>query len=156
FRVDGTLDKYLGDSIMSFWNAPLPQPDHAVRACRAALELQRRGESVRARLRGPEESIEGIAEIDTRIGLNSGPMLVGNMGSVWPFDYTVVGDSVNYASRLEGANRFYGTRILLSESTARLVAGHFAVRKVDLLKAKGQRQAKWVYELLGEAPADEA
>jgi adenylate cyclase len=151
FRYDGTLNKYLGDAIMSFWNAPLNQPDHAIRACRAALDLQRRGQAIRTEL-AKFGAPDGLV---TRIGINSGQMLVGNMGSTWKFDYTVVGDAVNYAARLEAANRFYDTRILLSESTAKLVAPHFAMRKLDLLKVKGHSAAASVYELLSEAPADD-
>jgi adenylate cyclase len=148
--TDGTLDKYLGDAIMCFWNAPIDQPDHAMRACRAALALQRRGNEIRQQLIGM-----GVADgLSTRIGINSGPMLVGNMGSSRKFDYTVVGDAVNYASRLEAANRFYQTSILISESTLRLVGGDFFTRRVDLLKVKGHHAPQTVYELVSHGPGD--
>jgi adenylate cyclase len=146
---NGYLDKYIGDAIMSFWNAPVSQSDHAVRACEAALEMRRREAMLQPQLK----EMSGH-EVHSRIGINSGPMVVGNMGSPFKFSYTVLGDAVNLASRLEGANKLYGTRILLSETTANLVRDRFALRKIDLLRVKGKRQPMAVYELLGEDPTD--
>jgi class 3 adenylate cyclase len=116
FAEDGYLDKYIGDAIMGFWNAPLPQPDHAHRACRAALAMERRERAIQ-----PEMVRRGVDECLTRIGINTGPMVVGDMGSRDRFNYTVLGDSVNLGARLEGANKFYGSRILMSQATADLV-----------------------------------
>jgi adenylate cyclase len=144
-REDGTLDKYIGDSIMSFWNAPLPQADHAFRACRVALALQRRERAIQGSLQE-----RGAPTLATRIGINTGPMVVGDMGSKERFNYTVLGDSVNLGSRLEGANKLYGSRILLARSTAELVKDRFLMRKLDLLLVKGKRTPLAVYELLGE------
>jgi adenylate cyclase len=149
FRKNGTLDKYIGDAIMSFWNAPLNQADHATRACNAAIEMQKREAALQPRLL----EMSGH-ELHSRIGINSGPMTVGNMGSTYKFAYTVLGDSVNLASRLEGANKMYGTRVLLSETTANLVKDQFTLRKVDLLRVKGKTRPMAVYELIGEGPPD--
>jgi adenylate cyclase len=153
FAEDGYLDKYIGDAIMGFWNAPLPQPDHAHRACRAALAMERRERAIQ-----PEMVRRGVDECLTRIGINTGPMVVGDMGSRDRFNYTVLGDSVNLGARLEGANKFYGSRILMSQATADLVRDRFLVRKLDVLQVKGKRQPMPVFELLGErgaTPADE-
>src|SRR5665213_3336401 len=145
---NGTLDKYIGDAIMSFWNAPILQPDHAALACRAALEMCDR----EARIQG-DLAARGAAGMLTRIGINTGPMVFGNMGSPQKFNYSVLGDSVNLGSRLEGANKFYGSRILIAESTARLVEGHFAMRRLDMLRVKGKLKPLAVYELMSEGTA---
>ena len=147
---DGTLDKYIGDAIMSFWNAPVDQADHAVRAARAALGMKRREEMIR-----PQLAKLGATGMLTRLGLNSGPMAVGNMGSTRKFNYTVLGDSVNLASRLEGANKFYGTQILMAETTAKRLNGQFAMRQIDVLRVKGKQQPMAVYELLHEGTPNE-
>jgi len=146
---DGTLDKYIGDAIMAFWNAPLPQADHAVRACRAALAMRRCEERITPRL--IELGGEGMF---TRIGVNTGDCAFGNLGSPEKFNYTCIGDACNFASRLEGANKLYGTRILLGHATARLVRGRFVMRKIDMLRVQGKKEPKAVYELIGEGEAD--
>lgn len=151
FREDGTLDKYIGDAIMSFWNAPLPQADHAVRACRAALAVEKREAEIQ-----PEMNRLGADRCLTRIGINTGPMVVGDMGSQERFNYTVLGDSVNLGARLEGANKFYGSRILMSQTTADLVKEKFIARKLDVLQVKGKKQPMAVYELLAERGLTEA
>ncbi|MGH7177255.1 MAG: CHASE2 domain-containing protein [Tepidisphaeraceae bacterium] len=148
---DGTVDKYIGDSIMCFWNAPLAQPDHALRACRAALAMRDRGREIAAEL----NHLGAPGEIFTRIGVNTGPMVVGNMGSTRKFSYTVIGDSVNHASRLENANRFYGSQIIVSDSTALLVGGQFVLRRLDLLQVKGRGAPAAVFELLSDDVRDE-
>jgi len=140
----GTLDKYEGDAIIAFWNAPLDQPDHALRGCRAALRCQRE----LARL-NPELEKVGGKPIRIRIGLNSGPAVVGNMGSSRRFDYTAMGDTVNLASRLEGAAKFYGVSILIGEYTYRAAAEYLVVRPVDVVRVVGKRQPVEIYELLG-------
>jgi len=145
---DGTLDKYIGDAIMSFWNAPLHQPEHAVLACRAALAMERREAQIQ-----PELERMGASGLLTRIGINTGPMVFGNMGSSQKFNYSVLGDSVNLASRLEGANKFYGSRILIAQPTAEQVKDHFLLRKLDVLRVKGKLKPMAVYEVLGEAGA---
>lgn len=146
---NGTLDKYIGDAIMAFWNAPANQADHAVRACRTALEMRRREKVMQPAI------MEMVGtEVYSRFGINSGPMVVGNMGSSYKFSYTVLGDSVNLAARLEGANKMYGTRIMLSESTAMIVRHLFTVRRVDLLRVKGKLKPMAVFELMGEGEVD--
>jgi adenylate cyclase len=146
----GTLDKYIGDSIMSFWNAPLPQADHAVLACRAALAIVQREQQLRT-----QHPDTPAAQLWTRIGINTTDAAVGFVGSSHLFNYTALGNGVNLASRLEGANKLYGSRILLSQSTAELVRNQFLLRKLDVLRVKGKRQPMAVYELLADLSVDD-
>ena len=146
---DGTLDKYIGDAIMCFWNAPVIQQDHAALACRAALAMRRREAEIQ-----PQLETLGAKGLLTRIGINSGPMIFGNMGAPQKFNYSVLGDSVNLGSRLEGANKFYGSRILISQTTAELVRDRFVLRKLDALRVKGRLAPLDVYELMAEGAAD--
>ncbi len=143
--ADGTLDKYIGDGIMSFWNAPVDQADHALSACRTALGMVRREREVAG-----EFARYGPRKIYTRIGINTGAMAVGNYGSDERLSYTVVGDAVNLASRLEGANKFYGTQVMLADSTAELVKDHCRVRHLDLLRVKGKLKPLGVFELMDD------
>jgi adenylate cyclase len=144
-RQDGYLDKYIGDAIMSFWNGLVDQPEHAARACRAALAVKRRELEI-----GPELQKLVEARIVTRIGVHTGPMAVGNLGSSRKLSYTVLGDSVNLAARLEPANKLYGSEVLISQVTAEQVKGLFVVRELDLLRVKGKQKPMGVYELMGE------
>jgi adenylate cyclase len=139
----GTLDKYIGDAIMAFWNAPLSQKDHAQRAARAALEMQAFSKQFSSSL-----TDKGKAAIITRIGLNSGKAVVGNIGASKHFNYTIMGDSVNLASRLEGANKTYGTTLMISEFIFAPIHREFRVRELDLLRVKGKEKPVRVYELL--------
>jgi adenylate cyclase len=151
--LGGTLDKYEGDAIIAFWNAPVDQPDHAVRACRAALRCQKRLAERREELR-----LRFGHEVRMRVGLNSGPAVVGNMGSERRFDYTAMGDTMNLASRLEGAGKLYGVSVLVGEETERRVRDEILVREVDVIRVVGKKQAVRIFELLGEkdaVPADE-
>ena len=148
-QCNGTLDKYIGDAIMSFWNAPVQQPDHAVLACRAALAMRDREAQIQEQLKSL-----GAPGLMTRIGVNSGPMVFGNMGSPQKFNYSVLGDSVNLGSRLEGANKLYGSRILIAETTAALVNGQFVLRELDRLRVKGKQKPLAVFELIAEGSAD--
>jgi adenylate cyclase len=141
----GTLDKYEGDAIIAFWNAPLDLPDHAVRASRAALLCQKRlGE-----LRPDFQERYGHA-LTMRIGVNSGPAVVGNMGSRRRFDYTAMGDTMNLASRLEGACKQYTVPILVGENTFTQIEKDIITREVDLIRVVGKAQPVRVYEILGE------
>ncbi len=142
----GTLDKYEGDAIIAFWNAPLEQSDHAVRACRAALRCQRR----LAELREIYLQRTGAA-LRMRVGLNTGEVVVGNMGSRKRFNYTILGDAANLASRLEGANKAFGTEMMVSESTWRQASSHFLGRKLADLRVVGRKTAVAVYEMTGFA-----
>ena len=141
----GTVDKYVGDGLMAFWGAPLPNPDHAYHACIAALRCQ----EVVAELNQAWQQT-GKPLFTTRIGLHTGETLVGNMGSSERMNYTVLGDSVNLASRLEAINKIYGTGIIISLSTYHLVADRFHVRPLDIVTVKGKRQGVLLYELVGE------
>lgn len=144
-KSGGTLDKYEGDAIIAFWNAPLDFPDHAVRACRAALKCQ----ETLARARPHLQERFGH-ELYMRIGVNSGPAVVGNMGSHTRFDYTAMGDTINLAARLEGACKQYGVDILIGENTYTEVKGKIAARNVDLIRVVGKSKPVHVYEILGE------
>jgi class 3 adenylate cyclase len=141
-----TLDKFIGDAIMCFWNAPLPQEDHAARACFTALELV----SLVERL-APEFEAKGLPRLDCRIGINTGAGVAGNIGSSAAQDYTVIGDMVNLASRLEGACKVYGTRTLVSEDTLTAARGAVLARELDLLRVKGKQRPVRVFELVGLA-----
>jgi adenylate cyclase len=148
FRNDGTLDKYIGDAVMAFWNAPIPQADHAQRACRAALAMVARERELQE-----EFAALGTKEVYTRIGIHTSPAAVGFIGSEHLFNYTAMGDGVNLASRMEGANKIYGTQILITEPTAMLVKDAFLLRKVDVLRVKGKKMPMAVYEVMAERGA---
>jgi adenylate cyclase len=150
WQQEGTLDKFVGDAIVAFWNPPIsPQSDHALRACRAAVAMRQRELDMTAEL-----NQRGGNNMHTRIGLNTGTMAAGTFGSDQKFNYTVMGDSVNLASRLEAANKFYGTRLLISQPTADEVRGAFLLRKVDVIAVKGRTQPMAVFEPLAEGPGD--
>jgi adenylate cyclase len=146
FKYDGLLDKYIGDAIMAVFGAPLDQPDHASRACRVALEMMEKLRELRAKW-----AAEGRPDVNIGVGINSGDMVVGNMGSEMRFDYTVMGDSVNLASRLEGTNKEYGTNIIISEFTYEIVKDGFLCRQLDAVRVKGKKKPVCIYELLGLA-----
>ena len=133
----GTIDKFIGDAVMAFWGAPIDDPAHARHGVQAAIEMQAEMERFR---REP-----GRPELHMRIGLNTGPVVVGNLGSKDRFAYTVIGDAVNLAARLEPLNRLYGTPILLSEETAAGVRDAITLRHVDRVRVKGRREAVEIY-----------
>lgn len=142
---NGTIDKFVGDAMMVFWNAPLRQADHALYACRAALAIVKREREIASDL------IElGAKRPWTRIGIHTGPMIVGFFGSSERLSYTAVGDAVNLASRLETANKFYGTQILVSDDTAEIVKGEMLLRPVDRLRVYGRHESNELFELIGE------
>lgn len=145
FKYDGTLDKYMGDAIMAIFGAPLTQPDHAGRACQAALDMM--SELHRLQKKWQEE---GKPALNIGIGVNSGDMVVGNMGSQMRFDYTVMGDMVNLGSRLEGINKEYGTNIICSEFTYNAVSDSMCCRELDMVRVKGKELPVKIYELLGQ------
>ena len=140
----GTLDKYEGDAIIAFWNAPLEQPDHAVRACRAVLRCQQRLTELREVFQKRTGAI-----LRMRAGLNTGDVVVGNMGSRKRFNYTILGDAANLASRLEGANKAFGTETMVSGNTWSKVSTEFCGRKLADLRVVGRKNAVPVYELTG-------
>ena len=146
FAVQGTLVEYVGDEMFALYGAPMTQADHAMRACMSALAMRERRESL-----SDEWEKIGRPRIKARTGINSGIMLVGNIGSKYRFHYGAMGDAVNLASRLEGLNKIYGTQIIISGTTADLVAGTFRLRELDLVRVKGRAQALRIYELIGVA-----
>jgi adenylate cyclase len=139
----GTVDKYIGDAIMAFWGAPTPVPDHAERACRAALAAQDRIQTLNQVWRS-----QGRPVFRTRIGIHTGEATVGNVGYAERMNYTVIGDSVNLASRLEGLNKYYDTSILVSEATLAAAGGAVLARPVDRVAVKGRNQAITIFEPL--------
>jgi adenylate cyclase len=147
FRHHGLLDKYIGDGIMAVYGAPLPDPEHASHACHSALDMLDALSALRAQWKE-----RGLPCLDIGIGINTATMVVGNMGSDLRFDYTVMGDGVNLASRLEGANKEYGTHILISEATWNQVKDRFATRELDLIRVKGKTHQTRIFEVLGQHP----
>ncbi|MBM4274113.1 MAG: adenylate/guanylate cyclase domain-containing protein [Deltaproteobacteria bacterium] len=141
----GTIDKYMGDAIMALFGAPLEQPGHAGQACRAALEMVTTLERLNR-----EWEAQGRPPLAVGIGVNTGVVAVGNMGSDRLFDYTAVGDNVNLASRLEGLNKYYGTSIIISQATAEALDGILIIRDLDRVRVKGKGQASGIFEVMGE------
>ncbi|MDP8921299.1 MAG: hypothetical protein M3O34_00240, partial [Chloroflexota bacterium] len=142
----GTIDKFLGDGILAFFNAPRDVPDHITRACRAALHSQ-----ARLRQLGERWESRGAPVIRARIGLHVGEVLVGNIGTPERFEYTVIGDAVNLASRFESLNKLYGTRILASEDVRAATGSAFEWRRLDRVAVAGREDSTLVVELLGES-----
>ncbi len=155
FQYGGTIDKYMGDCVMAFWNAPLDDNDHPVRACEAALAM-------RAELRLLNEELAAEAtpsqsarretlglRLEAGIGINTGRCIVGNLGSDTLFNYSVLGDAVNLASRLEGESKNYGVAVIIGEETERLAPG-FATLELDLVAVKGKRTQTRIFALLGD------
>jgi adenylate cyclase len=141
----GTIDKFIGDGIMAFWNAPNAVPDHAAQACHAALRAQERLAALR-----PQWEAAGQPAFKARIGLHTGEVIVGNFGTEERFAYTAMGDTVNLASRLEGQNKAYGTYICASEAVRDAAGPAFEWRRLDRVAVVGRHEGTDVYELLGE------
>ena len=150
FQTEGVLDKYMGDAVMAFWGAPHPQVDHAERACRTAIMMMRKLEELNKLW-----AQRGIPHLRIGIGVNTGPMWVGNMGSSIRFDYTVIGDAVNLGSRLEGTNKQYGTSIIISEFTKAKIGETFLCRRLDSIRVKGKLEPVTIYELIAEGPGSD-
>lgn len=150
-KEGGTIDKFMGDAVMAFWNAPLDTPDHPAAACRAALAMLADVADLNAqRAREATEKGEASLPINVGIGLNTGNCIVGNMGSEMRFDYSALGDAVNLASRLEGQSKTYGMGVILGEATALAVGDSFAKIELDLLRVKGKTQPERIFGLLGD------
>ena len=149
FHHDGTLDKYIGDAIMAYYGAPIARADHALAACRTALGM---ADALAELNREWQRQQKPTFQIG--IGINTGPMVFGNMGSNTRFNYTVIGDAVNLGSRIEALNKTYGTTILLSEFTHAQVAAEFAgrVREVDTTRVRGRQEPVRLYELDSRRP----
>lgn len=144
FQYKGTLDKLIGDAVMCFWGHPLEMKDHAVKATLCALDMIQAVEDLR-----PMLILPGGARFDIGVGVNSGQMVVGNMGSQSRFSYTVMGDNVNLGSRLESLNKYYGTKILISDATYEACKDVIFCRELDKIQVKGKSQAVTIYEPLG-------
>ena len=146
----GTIDKYMGDAIMAFWNAPLDDKDHQLNACEAALDmLERVDELNQAREQEAKEDGRPFIPLNAGIGLNTGTCVVGNMGSDQRFDYSVFGDSVNLASRLEGQSKEYGFPIIVGSRTALAVKDRFAILELDFIMVKGKKEPEVIYAIAG-------
>ncbi len=145
FKYDGMLDKYMGDAIMAIYGAPLELPDHPIKACQSALEMMEELKRLNKKWTG-----EGKQPMDIGIGINTSSMMVGNMGSEQRFDFTVMGDSVNLGSRLEGANKSYKTNIIISEFTFERVKDEFVCMELDSVRVKGKTQPVRIYNLVGK------
>jgi adenylate cyclase len=141
----GTVDKFIGDGIMAFWNAPRALPDHPLRACRAALRCLDASRELNAR-----RLAAGKPSFRTRIGIHTGHVVVGNVGAASRLNYSVIGDAVNLASRLEGANKVYGTQLAISSSTYRHVADVLLTRPLDHVIVAGKRDGYTIYEVMAE------
>jgi len=146
----GTVDKFIGDGVMAFWGAPVPLPDHPLRACCGALRAVRRMEKVNAEWRR-----EGRPTFRTRIGMHTAEVLVGNVGSSERFSYTAMGDGVNVASRLEGMNKRFGTTICISDSMVETLGAQILARPMRRASVKGRKQHFMIYELLGIAGSED-
>jgi adenylate cyclase len=144
-KNDGVVDKYIGDCVMAFWNAPLDLPEHRLKGCLSAVEC------IAAVERLNEKGFAGLPEKPAvRIGLNSGKMVVGNMGSSTRLSYTVISDEVNLASRLEGANKYFGSRVMASEATYAGAKDKVEARELGMLRVVGKAVPVRVYELMGK------
>ncbi len=140
----GTVDKYIGDAIMAFWGAPRDNAEHALAACRGALAMKKALAELQKKW-----AKEGLPRLDTRIGVNTGEMLVGNIGAPDRLNYTVMGDPVNLGARLEALNKHYGTGILIGDETAKKVAEHMVLRPLEWVAVKGKDHAVLIHELCG-------
>jgi adenylate cyclase len=148
-KYEGYLDKYEGDAIMAIFGVPLEQPNHAERACLASLEMQQ--EMVNLRTKWEKEN---KPQFHIRIGVNTGPMIAGNIGGVERVDYTVIGDAVNLASRLEGANKQYKTNIMISEFTKELLPEDFVLRELDLIRVQGKTQPVRIFQVVAKSRSE--
>lgn len=149
-KLEGTIDKYMGDNIMAFWGAPQDVVEPEKHACRAALLCQYEGVKLNKKSRE-----QGLPEMLTRIGIHRGAVIVGNIGTLERMNYTVIGDAVNLASRLEGINKIYNTQIIISEAVQQKVRDSFLTRFLDIVAVKGKHEQVKIYELLGEEGGEE-
>ena len=146
FKHGGTLDKFIGDAVMGFWNYPQGQEDHAIRACKCALEMQRKITELQK-----DWAKRGLPKVSARAGMNTAQVVVGYMGSAKAqISFTCMGDGVNLASRLEGANKEYGTALMISDATYQRAKEHVTARFLDFLAVKGKKEPVKVHELVSE------
>jgi adenylate cyclase len=146
----GTIDKYMGDAIMAFWNAPLDDEEHQINACEAALDMLEQVDALnKEREAEAEEGGHAYIPLNIGVGLNTGTCVVGNMGSDLRFDYSVFGDSVNLASRLEGQSKEYGFPIIVGSNTALAAKDRFAILELDFIMVKGKTEPEVIYAIAG-------
>jgi len=145
----GTIDKYIGDCVMAFWNAPLPSPDHPLRAARAAMRMLEAVDTLNVELR--QEQGEDAPRFAVGVGINTGDCVVGNVGSRWRYDYSVLGDTVNLASRLESLSKEYGVSIVLGPATAKALQEHFVLIELDRIAVKGRAEKTAIFTILAPA-----
>ncbi|MBI3018577.1 MAG: hypothetical protein HYY61_01605 [Deltaproteobacteria bacterium] len=150
FEHGGMLDKYVGDELMALFGAPLKTEHHALDACLTALDMMKRLDFVRH-----EWDKDKVSKLNIGIGIHTGEMIVGNMGSERIFDYTVIGDSVNLGSRLEGTNKVYGTNIIISEDVYTQIQGKLTCREMDTIRVRGKQKSILIYEVMGETASQE-
>jgi len=146
----GTIDKYMGDAIMAFWNAPLADPDHELNACRAASAMLASLRALNEQRQREADDAQPAPPLRIGIGLNTGLCVVGNIGSDLHFNYSVLGDTVNLASRLEGLTKEYGVAIIIGEKTAKAAHDQFAVLEIDHLQVRGKRDLERIFAILGD------
>jgi len=152
----GTIDKYIGDAIMAFWNAPVDDDDQEANACDAALEMQARAAALNVELKREADANGGVyMPLRIGIGLNTGPCVVGNMGSDFRFNYSVLGDTVNFASRLEARTKDYRLPLVIGSRTAEGAKQKFATMEIDLIQVKGKTQPEAVFAVLGRAEVEQ-
>src|ERR1700742_1555198 len=146
----GTIDKYMGDAIMAFWNAPIDDPQHQLNACEAAVDMLERIDILnKQRELEAQDGGHVYIPLNVGVGLNTGTCVVGNMGSDLRFDYSVLGDSVNLASRLEGQSKEYGFPIIVGSRTALAVKDRFAILELDFIMVKGKKEPEVIYAIAG-------
>ncbi|WP_262030671.1 CHASE2 domain-containing protein [Microvirga sp. Mcv34] len=150
----GTIDKYIGDCVMAFWNAPLPSPDHPLCAARAAMGMLDAVKALNAELR--REQGEDAPSFAIGVGINTGDCVVGNVGSRWRYDYSVLGDTVNLASRLESLSKEYGVSIVLGPATAKALRDHFVLIELDRIAVKGRAEKTAIFTIVAPAAQRQA
>jgi len=145
----GTIDKYIGDGIMAFWGAPHPLSDHADQACLSALRCQSLLKTL-----NDKRIQNNLPPFFTRIGINTGVALVGNLGTMERMNYTAIGDAVNLASRLQNINKMYRTKIIIGEETKAKLSANFLVRPLDIVEVRGKKNKTKIFELIGTLSGD--
>src|ERR1700729_4587377 len=152
----GTIDKYIGDAIMAFWNAPVDDAEHEANACDAALEMLARTEALNVELKREAEASGSLyMPLRVGIGLNTGPCVVGNMGSDFRFNYSVLGDTVNVASRLEARTKDYRLPLVIGSRTAERAKDKFTTMEIDLIQVKGKKQPEAGFTVLGRGELEQ-
>jgi adenylate cyclase len=153
-KESGTIDKYIGDCVMAFWNAPLPRPDHPLRAVRASMRMLDAVAALNATLR--REEGEAAPSFAIGVGINTGDCVVGNVGSRWRYDYSVLGDTVNLASRLESLSKEYGVALILGPATAEAVRDHYALIELDRIAVRGRATQSAIFTVVAALKESDA